>query len=250
MSGAQLQDALRLPSTWACFALTDPAGAPPRDWDRACETIGRAARLRRRVPPARAGRRADRLQRPARGRRRRGRSVMGAPLLALDTPWLLYRSYHALPSSITGKDGTPVNALLGTLNTDPRPDRLAQPRAVVCCFGAEQAAYRVAPYSPLSRASPAADLPMSSRASSSRHRGCSKRAGRLRATARSRRTTCSLLRARRARPTLVCSADRDLYQLVTEELHVLLPRGWRRTRRDRRGGVHSRVGVAPGRSLT
>ena len=39
-----------------------------------------------------------------------------APLLIADVPWLLYRSYFALPKSITGAGGRPVNALLGTVN--------------------------------------------------------------------------------------------------------------------------------------
>jgi DNA polymerase-1 len=74
------------------------------------------------------------------------------PLLLADVPWLLYRSYFALPRSIAGSDGHPVNALLGTVNAIlavidayPTADR---PRAVVACMGAEQAAYRVALYPP------------------------------------------------------------------------------------------------------
>src|ERR1700728_2636616 len=73
---------------------------------------------------------------------------MQQPLLIADVPWLLYRAYFSLPKSIKGTDGKPVNALLGTVNalllaleTDP-------PRAVVACFGAEQARYRVEAYPP------------------------------------------------------------------------------------------------------
>jgi 5'-3' exonuclease len=39
---------------------------------------------------------------------------MPPPLLAVDTPSLLYRAFFALPESIT--DGQPVSALLGTAN--------------------------------------------------------------------------------------------------------------------------------------
>jgi len=73
-----------------------------------------------------------------------------APLLIADIPWLLYRSYFALPSSIVDGEGRPVNALLGTVNVllgliDARlPAR--RPRCVVACVGAEQADYRVALY--------------------------------------------------------------------------------------------------------
>jgi 5'-3' exonuclease len=85
------------------------------------------------------------------------------PLLLADTPWLLYRSFFALPKSIVDSDGSPVNALLGTVNAilaliEP-PTRAARaalaeagisepPRAVVACTGAEEAAYRVKLYAP------------------------------------------------------------------------------------------------------
>jgi 5'-3' exonuclease len=74
------------------------------------------------------------------------------PLLIADIPWLLYRSFFALPSSIVDGEGRPVNALLGTVNAllaviDARlPAR--RPRCVVACLGAEQAAYRVELYPP------------------------------------------------------------------------------------------------------
>ena len=74
------------------------------------------------------------------------------PLLIADVPWLLYRSYFALPKSIADGDGHPVNALLGTVNAllsaiDSRPAGDGA-RAVVACMGAEQAAYRVELYPP------------------------------------------------------------------------------------------------------
>jgi DNA polymerase-1 len=65
------------------------------------------------------------------------------PLLAVDTPWLLYRSYFGLPSSITGSAGKPVNALLGTANALLATVGEYNPRAVAMCFGAEEAVYRV-----------------------------------------------------------------------------------------------------------
>ena len=73
-----------------------------------------------------------------------------SPLLIADIPWLLYRSYFALPSSIVDGEGAPVNALLGTVNVllGLIDARLAarRPRCVVACMGAEQAAYRVELY--------------------------------------------------------------------------------------------------------
>ena len=75
---------------------------------------------------------------------------MAAPLLIADVPWLLYRSFFALPKSIVDAEGRPVNALLGTVNAilsliDARlPARGV--RGVVACMGAEQADYRVELY--------------------------------------------------------------------------------------------------------
>ena len=68
------------------------------------------------------------------------------PLLAIDGPFVLYRSFFALPESITGVDGHPVNALLGATNLILRIAADHGPRAIVVCFGAEAAKYRVALY--------------------------------------------------------------------------------------------------------
>src|ERR1700758_3992999 len=77
---------------------------------------------------------------------------MPAPLLIADVPWLLYRSYFALPKSITDGEGAPVNALLGTVNALLACEEALAPeggvRAIVACMGAEQAAYRVELYPP------------------------------------------------------------------------------------------------------
>ena len=69
-----------------------------------------------------------------------------APLLIADIPWLLYRSFFALPASITDGEGRPVNALLGTVNAMLAVLAERPARAVVACFGSEQAAYRVKLY--------------------------------------------------------------------------------------------------------
>ena len=71
---------------------------------------------------------------------------MAGPLLVVDAPFLLYRSFFALPDSIRGADGQPVNALLGATNNLLRIAADTRPRAVVVCFGAEQAPYRVELY--------------------------------------------------------------------------------------------------------
>src|SRR3954451_15551844 len=71
---------------------------------------------------------------------------MAQPLLAVDTPPMLFRAFYALPDSIVGPDGKPVNALLGTANLILREIELHQPRAVVLCFGPDAASYRTELY--------------------------------------------------------------------------------------------------------
>jgi 5'-3' exonuclease len=71
---------------------------------------------------------------------------MPGPLLAVDAPYVLFRSFFALPDSIKGADGRPVNALLGAVNILLRIAADQQPRAIVACFGPDAAPYRVELY--------------------------------------------------------------------------------------------------------
>ena len=71
---------------------------------------------------------------------------MTGPLLAVDAPFVLYRSFFALPSSIHGIDDHSVNALLGAANVLLRIAADRDPRAIVLCFGADAARYRVELY--------------------------------------------------------------------------------------------------------
>jgi DNA polymerase-1 len=68
---------------------------------------------------------------------------MPGPLIAVDAPYVLFRSFFALPDSILGLDGRPVNALLGAVNLLLRAAADFGPRAIVTCFGADAAEYRV-----------------------------------------------------------------------------------------------------------
>jgi 5'-3' exonuclease len=68
---------------------------------------------------------------------------MSGPLLAVDAPSMLFRAFYALPESIEGGKGTPVNALLGAANLILREVEAHDPRAVVLCFGPDAADYRV-----------------------------------------------------------------------------------------------------------
>ncbi len=56
---------------------------------------------------------------------------------------MLFRAFYALPDTIRGADGRPINALLGTANLILREIEQHEPRAVVLCFGPDAADYRV-----------------------------------------------------------------------------------------------------------
>jgi len=71
---------------------------------------------------------------------------VAAPLLAVDTPSMLFRAFYALPDSIVGPDGKPVNALLGTANLILKEVEIHRPRAVALCFGPDAASYRTELY--------------------------------------------------------------------------------------------------------
>ncbi len=71
---------------------------------------------------------------------------MARPLLVVDAPSMLFRAFYALPSSIKGPDGRPVNALLGAANMILREVERRSPRAVVLCFGPDAAEYRTELY--------------------------------------------------------------------------------------------------------
>jgi DNA polymerase-1 len=71
---------------------------------------------------------------------------MAGPLLLVDAPYLLYRAFYALPDTIKGSDGRPVNALLGSTNSILAIADERDVRATVACFGPDAAPYRVELY--------------------------------------------------------------------------------------------------------
>jgi DNA polymerase-1 len=85
---------------------------------------------------------------------------MPGPLLAVDAPYVLFRSFFALPDSIKGADGHPVNALLGAVNILLRIIAEQRPRAVVACFGPDAAPYRVELYPQYHAARPEVPSPL------------------------------------------------------------------------------------------
>jgi 5'-3' exonuclease len=151
-----------------------------------------------------------------------------APLLAVDAPSLLYRAFFALPKSITGADGRPVNALLGVANLVLWVVERHHPRAVILCSGAEAATYRTDLYEgyhadrppvPDELAPQWADAPEFFGAFGWTWMN----AGDLEADD----LLGALAHAERADggETLLFTGDRDMFQCVDEHTRVLFPRG-------------------------
>jgi DNA polymerase-1 len=173
---------------------------------------------------------------------------MSGSLLAVDTPWLLYRSHFGLPRSIKGADGAPVGALLGTVNTILGLVQWCSPRAVVCCLGAEQADYRVALYPPYhAHRDP---MPPELRAQWERAPALLEALGWSVAAddaleADDLLWSYSRVEGAAGGDTLICSGDRDLFQTVDAHTRVV------ELRRDGppgtidAAGVEQRSGVTP-----
>jgi 5'-3' exonuclease len=173
---------------------------------------------------------------------------VSGPLLAIDTPWLLYRSHFGVPRTVRGAGGMPVGALLGTVNTILTLVEWCVPRAVACCMGAEEAAYRVAAYPRYH----AHRDPMPEELRTQWDRAPELLAAfdwTVAATAELEADDLLWSLSRREASaggrTLICSADRDLYQTVADATAVI------ELRRDAEPGtidavgVRERSGVAP-----
>jgi 5'-3' exonuclease len=63
-----------------------------------------------------------------------GTSATDDRLLLLDTPSLYFRAYHGVPRSVTAPDGSPVNAIRGTVDVLARQLRELRPDRIVACF--------------------------------------------------------------------------------------------------------------------
>jgi DNA polymerase-1 len=149
---------------------------------------------------------------------------MSAPLVAVDVPWLLYRSHFGLPSSIRGAGGERVGALLGTVNTVLALIDWCSPRAVACCLGAEEAEYRVALYPPYhAHRDP---MPDELRAQWGRAPALLAALG-WTVTASDTLEADDLMwsysrvEGHAGGRTLICSGDRDLFQAVDEHTQVV-----------------------------
>ncbi|MDP9436024.1 MAG: 5'-3' exonuclease [Actinomycetota bacterium] len=70
---------------------------------------------------------------------------MPGQLTLLDAPSLWYRAFHGVPESVTAPDGSPVNAVRGTLDLVARVVRATRPARLVACLDLDwRPAFRVA----------------------------------------------------------------------------------------------------------
>ncbi|MHB8657005.1 MAG: 5'-3' exonuclease [Solirubrobacteraceae bacterium] len=174
---------------------------------------------------------------------------MTAPLLAVDAPFLLYRSFFALPESITGADERPVNALLGSTNALLRIAADRDPRAIVLCFGAEAAAYRTELYPAYHAARPPVPEALAWQFEQAPEffaafgwSACS--ADELEAD--DLLGALALAERQAGASTLIVTGDRDMYQCVEEHTTVLyLKSGTTGFEEVHAGEVRRRYGIGP-----
>ena len=174
---------------------------------------------------------------------------MPGPPLAVDAPALLFRAHFALPDSITDADGRPVNALLGSVNQVLWCVERYAPRAVVLCFGAEGAAYRIEAYPPYHAQRP--PVPDGLADQWGRAGPLYRALGWIVADAGDLEADDllhSLAEAETAAGgrTLILTGDRDLFQCASDTVTVLLQRSGREGPEEvDPAGVRERYGIHP-----
>ena len=172
-----------------------------------------------------------------------------APLLAIDGPFVLYRSFFALPDSIADGDGHPVNALLGMVNLILRIAADVAPRAITVCWGAEAAAYRTELYPDYHAARP--PVPEALQWQFDRAPGLVTAFGWTSLTSSDLEADDllgSLASAESARGgrALLMTGDRDMYQCASDAVSVVyLKQGSRGFETVDPAEVISRYGIAP-----
>ena len=174
---------------------------------------------------------------------------MSAPLVAVDGPFLLYRSFFALPDSIKGIDRHAVNALLGAANVLLRIAADRGPRAIVVCFGAEAAPYRVELFPAYHAARPPVPDPLGWQFEQAPEffaafGWTTEAAADLEAD--DLLGSLAAVEQRAGGRTLIVTGDRDMYQCVGEHVSVLmLKAGISGFEEVDEAGVRRRYGVPP-----
>ena len=160
-----------------------------------------------------------------------GCAFMAGPLLVADAPHLLYRAFYALPDSITGPDGQPTNALLGSVNVTLQVIEEHAPRAVVMCFGAEAAEYRTDAFPAYHADRP--PMPDGLAAQWAKAPGLYEALGwkvldHSGLEADDLMHSLALAEERAGGKALIFTGDRDMFQCATENVHILHAAGAQR----------------------
>jgi len=175
---------------------------------------------------------------------------VAGPLLVVDAPSMLFRAFYALPDSIVGADGKPVNALLGTANLVLREVEERGPRAVVLCFGPDAASYRTELY-PAYHAEREAAMPDDLPHQFAEARGFFEAFGWTVATSDNLEAddllgTYARREAEAGGHALLLTGDRDMYQCAAERVTVLYVKtGTKGAEEVGPGEVEERYGVPP-----
>jgi 5'-3' exonuclease len=173
------------------------------------------------------------------------------PLLVADAPALLYRAFFALPDSITDGEDRPVNALLGSVNQVLWCIERYAPRAVVLCFGAEGAAYRIEAYPDYHAKRP--PMPAALADQWGRAPELYRALGWTVADADDLEAddllhSLALAETQAGGRTLILTGDRDLFQCASDRVTVLLQRsGQEGPDEVTPDGVRERYGIDPER---
>lgn len=153
------------------------------------------------------------------------------PILALDSASLYYRSFHALPESMTAPDGRPHNAVRGFLATVSRLVATHRPAEVVACWDADwrpdwrvelmpsYKAHRVADAATGQEQEPAS---LGDQAEAIADLLDAAGISRLGFSGFEADDVIGSLAAQDPRPTIAVSGDRDLVQVVDERTRLLL----------------------------
>lgn len=157
------------------------------------------------------------------------------PVLLLDSASLYYRSFYALPESMTAPDGRPHNAVRGFLSTLTRLVVQHRPSAVVCCWDDDwRPAWRVdllpsykthrlaadtVGDGPLAEAAPDS---LAEQADAIGEIVTAMGLARLGASGFEADDIIATLAANAQLPMIVVSGDRDLVQVVRPSVQVLL----------------------------
>ena len=165
------------------------------------------------------------------------------PVLAVDAPALLYRAFFGIPLKIAN------NALLGTTNTLLATIAVHRPRAVILCFGAENAKYRVEAYPPYHAHRP--PMPVELRAQFDRAPAFFRAFGWIVEPHDSLEAddlvdSFAQVEAEAGGTGLILTGDRDLYQSVNAKVSVLMmQKGGQPPAVVDEAGVVERYGVKP-----